>query len=110
MLDRFIQKVRVDKLTGCWIWEAVRDWKGYGQFYDGTAMRKAHRMAWFIFVSDIPEGMQIDHKCRVRHCVNPGHLELVTPKENIRRGNTGKWKHDASARHIYHGKVYGMRK
>jgi hypothetical protein len=49
----------------------------------------AHRFSYLKLVGPIPEGLQIDHLCRVRHCVNPDHLEPVTNKENIRRGIVG---------------------
>ncbi|WP_414630996.1 HNH endonuclease signature motif containing protein [Alcanivorax jadensis] len=47
---------------------------------------KAHRFSYETFESPIPEGMQLDHLCRVRNCVNPRHLEPVTNRENVRRG------------------------
>ncbi len=49
-------------------------------------MRGAHRVAYELSVADIPDGLELDHLCRVRHCVNPSHLEPVTPHENWARG------------------------
>lgn len=87
IVGRFWPKVRVvDEPGACWEWTASLR-KGYGQF--GVAARDveyAHRIAYELLVDTIPEGMQLDHLCRVRHCVNPEHLEVVTPGENYRRG------------------------
>ena len=55
--------------------------------YEGK-MSLAHRISYEIHVGLIPEGMTIDHLCRVRHCFNPNHLEVVTLKENLMRGDT----------------------
>lgn len=67
---------------GCWVWTGVCI-NGYGQFWDGQKGRKAHRWAYEHFVGPIPDGLHLDHKCRVRPCVNPDHLRPVTNKENI---------------------------
>lgn len=85
-LNRFWAKVEVDHDTGCWLWQAGRDGKGYGQFAVGEKNVLAHRFAWQLERGPIPEGLQIDHLCRVRHCVNPDHLEPVTARTNTLRG------------------------
>lgn len=90
--QRFWDKVRVNEETGCWEWTAAQDWCGYGWFgYDGRS-RKAHRVAYAALVGDLPEwtptGLQIDHLCRIRACVNPAHLELVSHRVNTLRGDT----------------------
>lgn len=71
---------------GCWIWLGSRGRGGYAQFNDGTTMRRAHRWAYEYFVGAIPAGLDIDHLCRHRDCVNPEHLEPVTRSENLRGG------------------------
>ena len=74
---------RVDKNGpgGCWLWTGQRDRKGYGR-YSG---RSVHRLVYELLVGSIPDGLQIDHLCRVRNCVNPTHLEPVTLRENLAR-------------------------
>jgi len=83
---RFWKKVEA---TGfCWLWTAHVTPKGYGQFGLDGKMRSVHRLAYEWLVGPIPEEMVLDHLCRVRHCVNPDHLEVVTVRENNLRGFT----------------------
>lgn len=82
---RFQQKF-VDHASGCWLWTACLTKNGYGRFSWDGKVRLAHRVAYELLVGPIPEGLEIDHLCRVRHCVNPDHLEPVTRRENIHRG------------------------
>ena len=82
--ERFWSKVKPDPSTGCLLWMAGGDQKGYGTFW--VAKRrpmKAHRFSYELVHGAIPEGMQIDHLCRVRSCVNPKHLRVVTNRENL---------------------------
>ncbi len=86
--ERFWEKV--DASGDCWEWTASCQPSGYGQIsigHDGTLL--AHRVAWELLVSPIPIGMQLDHLCRNKRCVNPDHLEPVTWQENLRRGAPG---------------------
>lgn len=66
---------------GCWEWTG-RIHNGYGVCPTNSSSRWAHRVSYALFNGDIKEGMHIDHKCRNRKCVNPDHLEQVTPIEN----------------------------
>lgn len=76
---------RVDE-NGCWLWTgAVQRSKRTGYGLDTTG-RMAHRLVYEEFIGPIPDGLQLDHLCRVRHCVNPAHLEPVTHRENQLRG------------------------
>lgn len=71
----------------CWIWTAAINNSGYGSF--AVAHGKsigAHRWAYESTVGSVPSGMELDHLCRDRSCVNPAHLEPVTKAENVRRG------------------------
>lgn len=83
--ERFWSKVA--KTDSCWLWTGALSPKGYGDFYVGPTKYRAHRYAYEITKGAIPEGLTIDHLCRVPHCVNPAHLEAVTDVENILRGS-----------------------
>jgi hypothetical protein len=83
---RFLAKVQ--KTGMCWLWTAWLDRNGYGRFWLDGRNLGAHRVAYELFVGPIPAGLEIDHLCRVRNCVNPEHLEPVTTAENVRRGTS----------------------
>lgn len=70
----------------CWPWTAYLGKDGYGMLRHNGRQQNAHRVAYELLIGPIPDGLQLDHLCRVRHCVNPAHLEPVTREENIRRG------------------------
>jgi len=90
--DRILD--RIDATGPCWLWQGATQPNGYGRVWHDGAMRYAHRHMWEALVGPIPEGMEVDHLCRVRHCCNPDHLEIVSHAENKRRGrgnqHTGK--------------------
>lgn len=76
----------VDPETGCHNWTGSTDEKGYGNLERGGRAMKAHRWYWIQRHGEIPEGLQLDHKCRNHACCNPDHLEPVTNLENQLRG------------------------
>lgn len=85
--ERFWAKIEKDHSTGCWEWTAYISELGYGQFKAFGAMVRAHRFAYELLIGPIPEGLEIDHLCQNRGCVNPDHLEPVSHIENVRRGH-----------------------
>lgn len=72
--------------TPCWWWVCTINKKGYAKFLANGKVVRAHKFLYEKMVGKVPVGLILDHKCRVRHCVNPDHEEPVTPKENTRRG------------------------
>lgn len=88
---RFDAKWTPEPNTGCYLWTAAVNNGGYGIFgfkVDGkTRAVGAHRLNYEMTNGPIGKGLDIDHKCRQRSCVNPAHLEAVSHRENMRRGN-----------------------
>ena len=73
--------------TPCWLWTGtITNTYGYLWIIGKRTSVPAHRIAYEILIGPIPSGLQIDHLCRNRICVNPAHLEVVTRRENILRG------------------------
>lgn len=94
---------RTDKSTGCWVFTGpVTRVGGYGRVRDGARTRLVHVVVYEALVGPIPDGMQLDHVhargCRSKACVNPAHLEPVTPSENSRRAQAVLGFDHASAR------------
>ena len=73
------------KTDGCWLWTGYVTVDGYGIIRVGGRAQGAHRLAYELYVGPIPAGLEIDHLCQTRNCVNPEHLEPVTREENARR-------------------------
>ena len=89
--ERFWSKVNKQTDSGCWEWTGEKSEKEYGRFTFWIAPKKykrvyAHRFAWEQMYGLVPYGLQLDHLCRGRSCVNPDHLEVVTSRENNLRG------------------------
>lgn len=90
--ERFWEKVQ--KTDTCWFWTGyIHTRTGYGRISMGGRrgpVREAHRVAWELTYGSVPNGLELDHLCRVRHCVRPTHLEAVTHLVNTRRGMTAE--------------------
>lgn len=79
----FLSKIREGN-NGCWEWAGHKR-GGYGRFTIKSRLLSAHRYSYELFRKPIPVGLQIDHLCRNKACVNPNHLEVVTNQENCQR-------------------------
>ena len=114
--DRFWSKVDCSGgAKACWLWTAGQNGNGYGYFHLNGRHVLAHRVAYELLVGPLPQWnghkppeIQLDHICRVRHCVNPAHLELVTSSENVRRGKLPEKteKRNAAVTHCPKGHEY----
>jgi hypothetical protein len=74
----------------CWIWTGSRNRGGYGHIGINRVPARTHRVAYELLRGPIPDGLQLDHLCRNRACLNPAHLEPVTNWENQLRGDTSR--------------------
>lgn len=82
VLERFIPVPE----SGCWLWLGSETKDGYGRLWINGKYERAHRISYKLFIGPIPDGMHLDHLCRVHCCINPLHLEAVTCRENLMRG------------------------
>jgi HNH endonuclease len=99
--ERFLRYVQ--KTENCWLWLGHISRLGYGSFFSRQFQSsQAHRVSYQLFIGEVPKELTLDHLCRVRHCVNPDHLEPVTLRENILRG-TGPSAILARRTHCKHG-------
>ena len=101
---RFWNKVaQVGNICECWLWLAALSDGGYGKFNGNVA----HRVSYELIIGAIPSGLELDHLCRVRDCVNPYHLEPVTTQENTKRGERGNTGlHNRIKTHCSYGHEY----
>jgi HNH endonuclease len=87
-IERFWTKVDRHGPNDCWPWRAKTTANGYGLFWADDRFVMAHRFVYELLIGPIPDGLQLDHLCRTRSCVNPSHLEPVTSRENTIRGDS----------------------
>lgn len=76
----------VEDERGCWLWQGMQNGKGYGLLKFGRRRHYVHRVAYEFLIGEIPDGLVLDHLCRVPLCGNPYHAEPVTNAENLIRG------------------------
>lgn len=81
------RRLPIDLATPCNLWKGDKNNEGYGRLVIDGKQRYAHRVSYQLHVGPIQRGFQVDHLCRVRHCFEPRHLEVVTNRENTLRGN-----------------------
>src|SRR5262249_13003216 len=84
---RFIKFIRPQS-NGCWFWAGTKDKKGYAKFWYDGATRRGARFSFTVFKYELPIGYEPDHLCKIHQCVNPEHLDGVTKKENLLRGDS----------------------
>lgn len=91
LLEKFTSRYQVDR-SGCWRWAGLPKDRYGNMSFEGKSY-PAHRISYMLHKGEIPEGLHIDHLCRVKSCVNPAHLEAVTHRENAIRAIPFKRRH-----------------
>lgn len=86
-IEQALEKCDIIWPTGCWQWRQYLNPDGYGQAWVNGVRGLVHRFVYQHLRGEIPDGMVIDHLCRNRACVNPDHMEVVTQRTNVIRGN-----------------------
>lgn len=88
-VDDILLKASPEPNTGCWLWTASDNGRGYGRIRHKGRTVQAHRLIYEFVKGEIPHGLELDHTCRVKCCVNPDHLDPIDHRENVRRGAAG---------------------
>lgn len=96
LMERFWSKCVPEPNSGCWLFVGRADPKGYGEFDLDNTSKRAHRVTYEALVGRVANGLELDHRCRLRCCVNPAHLEAVTHLVNMQRGAHAQKTHCAS--------------
>lgn len=103
--ERILAKVRRQEGGSCWVFTGSHS-AGYPQIWWNGRQHLAHRVMYQITVGAIPAGNQIDHTCRLKSCVNPDHLEPVTPRENMLRAGMPAASYQLAKTHCPSGHPY----
>ena len=114
-MERFSTKVDlIQPSDRCWLWAGSIDHKGYGRFWTGSTPSNpvaklvgAHRWLFTQLRHNIPDGMTLDHLCQNKNCVNPEHLEVVSMRVNILRGNN-QAAENARKTHCIRGHLFDL--
>jgi hypothetical protein len=106
-LKKLWSRITIDENKGCWNWQGKPDTEGYGEVRISSQLYKAHVYYYQIFEGVIPEGLELDHLCRNRICVNPKHLEPVTHQVNVLRGKSPQ-SINALKTHCIHGHILSV--
>lgn len=104
--DRLIRLIEFEPMSGCWLWSGSVSRDGYGKVtWENTQGRLAHRVIYALAGNELIAGLELDHKCRTRCCVNPDHLRQITHAENVRltSGNGNQFKTHCPKGHPYEG-------
>lgn len=96
---------KIVKMDTCWLWTGCLQSGGYGQVRRDGYLWYVHSYVYNLLIGPVPDGLELDHTCRVRNCVNPDHLEPVTHQVNIQRG-IGVGQHNANKTHCSQGHPY----
>lgn len=99
---------KVDKSSGHWFWLGGKDKDGYGKMKINGRTVRPHRFAYELLVGPIPDGLELDHLCRVHACVWPEHLEPVTSQENVLRSPVAPAAVNAQKTHCPQGHPYDL--
>lgn len=97
--EHYAVLARIRKDADCWEWTGTKNADGYGIFHAGLTNRLAHRVVYGYYFGEVPDRVQVDHRCGNPGCVNPDHLRMVTPKQNtehfvkeLRSSNTSGYR------------------
>lgn len=84
-VERFEEKYFPEPNTGCWLWTGAINGSGYGQLFMNGRLMQAHEFSYSMKNGPVADGLELDHLCRTRLCVNPDHVEPVSHHENMLR-------------------------